>query len=68
MAHPSTAMGRLLRPRLELLSDLHGEDVALASSPWAAAVLAALALEHPVSQGSPLVHAHKKWQSSTKCQ
>ena len=47
----------LLRPRLQLLGDLHGEDVALAGSPGAGAVLAALALEHPVPQGSSLVSA-----------
>lgn len=48
-------MGGLLRPRFELLSDLHGEDVALAGSPGTVAVLAALALEHPVTQGRALV-------------
>lgn len=57
LTHPSAVVRVLLRPRLQLLGDLHGEDVALAGSTKAGAVLAALALEHPVPQGSSLVSA-----------
>ena len=57
LTHPSAVVRVLLRPRLQLLGDLHGEDVALAGSTKAGTVLAALALEHPVPQGSSLVSA-----------
>lgn len=49
---PPPVVRVLLRPRVQLLRDLHGEDVALAGSRRAGPALAALALEHPVPQGS----------------
>jgi hypothetical protein len=55
MTHPLPPMGVLLRPLIELLSDLQGEDVALAGAPGAIAVdLVALAPEHPLPQRSSL--------------
>jgi hypothetical protein len=57
-AHPSPAMGDLLRPDLQQLCDLQSEHEALASPLQTTAVLFALALEDPFSQRRRLNESH----------